>query len=190
MINENRYTIRKARPKDGEVIARVQVKTWQAVYADIFPADKLAGMEAGLPALAERWRSNIRAPDRFPAFFVVTDHSDEVFGFAAGSRQPKQDYPFETELQVIYLLPEYHRKGIGRKLMSAVAAELLEAGFASMILWVLKDNHQSRLFYERLGGQLVGESAYERWDETYSIVAYGWEDLKTLLSHNNIGRSQ
>ena len=178
---ETGYTIRKARPEDGEAVAQVQIKAWQAFYAEIFPADKLASLEDGRELLAERWKANIIAPDRLPAFFVVETDRGKVVGFAAGDQQRNQDYPFEAELQVIYLLPEYHRMGIGRQLMAAVAAMLMAVGFASLILWVLKDNHGSRLFYEKLGGQLVGKSDYERWDEVYSIVAYGWEDLSLLL---------
>jgi len=174
-------TIRNARPEDGEGVANVQIKAWQSAYAHIFPPEKLANLDADLGALSDRWRSNILAPERMPAFFVATEPAGKVIGFAAAGKQLNQNYPFETELQVLYLLPQYQRQGIGTELMREVAAALIQAGFKSMMLWVLKENWDSRVFYEKLGGQQVGESDYERWGSTYEIIAYGWEDLQHLL---------
>ncbi len=172
--------IRKALPEDGDAIAHVQIKTWKKAYAGIFPADRLASLESQRKELTERWQSNIRAEDRYPAFFVAEQPKAGVIGFAAADPQPNPDYPFKAELQLIYILPEYHRLGIGTKLMRVVAEELLKTGFTSLMLWVLKDNHDSRKFYETLGGKLVGESEYLRWDKAYAIVAYGWDDLSSL----------
>jgi len=174
-------TIRKACLEDGEEIAQVQIKAWQSAYAHIFPPEKLANLDADLGALAARWCSNILAPDRIPAFFVAAEPAGKVVGFAAAGKQLNQNYPFETELQVIYILPQYQRQGIGRVLMGAVAAALIEAGFTSMMLWVLKENWDSRVFYQELGGRQIAESDYERWGSTYEIVAYGWKDLQRLL---------
>ena len=175
-------TIRNARPEDGEAIARVQIRAWQSAYAHIFPPDKLADLDAGLDALADRWRSNILASDRMASFLVAVEPSGKVVGFAAAAaKQLVQEFPFETDLQVIYLLPQYQHKGIGRELLRAIAAALIQAGYQSMMLWVLKENRDARLFYEKFGGQPVGESDYERWGESYEIVAYGWQDLQQLL---------
>jgi len=174
-------TIRNARPEDGEAIARVQIKAWQSAYAHIFPPEKLASLDEGLDALADRWRSTILASDRMAAFLVAVEASGEVIGFAAAAKQLVQEFPYETDLQVIYLLPQYQHTGIGRQLMRAIAAALIQAGYKSMMLWVLRENRDARLFYEKLGGQPVGESDYERWGETYEIVAYGWQDFQRLL---------
>ena len=174
-------TIRNARPEDGGSIARVQIKAWQSAYAHIFPPDQLSNLDADLDALADRWSDNILAPDRMVAFFVAVEPAGKVIGFAAADQQPDQELPFETELQVIYLLPQYQRQGIGRALMREVARGLIKDGFTSMMLWVLKENWDSREFYQKLGGQQIAESDYERWGSTYEIVAYGWEDLQKLL---------
>ena len=175
-------TIRNACPEDGEGIARVQITSWQSAYTHIFPPDKLANLDADLDALAERWRSSILAPDRMVAFFVAVEPAGKVIGFAAADKQLNQNYSFETELQVIYLLPQYQRQGIGRALMREVAQALIQAGFTSMMLWVLKENWDSRVFYQNLGGQQIAVSHYERWGSTYEIVAYGWKDLQKLLA--------
>ena len=174
-------TIRNAYPEDGVGIARVQITAWQSAYAHIFPPEKLTNLDADLGALAERWSDNIVPPKQKLIFLVATLHTGEVVGFAAAGKQLNQNYPFETELQVLYLLPQYQRRGIGTELIREVAASLIQAGFKSMMLWVLKENRDSRVFYEKLGGQQVGESDYERWGNTYEIIAYGWKDLQGLL---------
>ena len=48
------------------------------------------------------------------------------------------------------------------------------------MLWVL-DRNPSRLFYERLGGQLIGEQTIELGQDVTSVeVAYGWPNIKSL----------
>ena len=181
--------IRPAVTQDAERIAWVQTRTWQSAYADIFPADRLAQLDEGMEALAERWASHLREPVYLPAFFAAENEDGEVVGFAAGGKHEIEDYPYESELQLIYILPDYQRLGIGRKLMTACMQTFVNLHFNNMLLWVLKDNQPSRQFYETLGGHLIGETDYMRWEFTYRLVGYGWDDLAAWLAAQSRHRS-
>lgn len=172
--------IREALPDDAGAVANVHVTTWQHAYAGIFPQEKLAELDQNLVRSEERWRANLSNKENYPAFFIAETVGGEVVGFAGAGEQANEQYPYDAELYLIYILPDYQRLGIGRQLFKAVAEKLGSAGFTSLMLWVLKQNEQSRAFYLNLGGKVVGESDYLRWDVNYEIVAYGWDDLTTI----------
>lgn len=173
--------IRPAKPADAGEIAKVHIKTWQASYAGIFPEDKLAELNQELQVRTERWYANIVNPDQLPALFVAETENGEIVGFAGGGRQNNPDYPYDSEIYVIYILPEFQRSGLGQRLMSATAGKLQELGYRSLMLWVLLENEESRRFYEKLGGKLAGRDEYLRWDQTHALAAYAWDSLDVLI---------
>lgn len=171
--------IRPARPEDAKPIATVQIKTWQIAYAGIFPTDRLAALNEELESRAERWESLLGDAERVSVTFVA-ESGGRVIGFANGGKQVKANFPQDAELFAIYLLPEYHGKGIGRRMFTAAADDLRNLGFSSLLLWVLADNLSSRGFYERLGGEFCGEDDYLRWGRNYRLAAYSWPSLDAL----------
>jgi len=174
--------IRAARPEDAGQIATVHIKTWQSSYAGIFPEDKLAELDQEHQTYSERWNANLTSGEQLPAFFVAEAGGEKIVGFAGAGRQNNPDYPYDGELFVIYILPKYQRRGLGRRLIAATAGKLHELGYASLMLWVLEENPGSRMFYETLGGKLAGRDEYLRWEQSHSIVAYAWESLTPLLN--------
>lgn len=55
-------------------------------------------------------------------------------------------------------------------------------GCNPLMLWVLAENAPARRFYERLGGQLIGERRIELGEGDVGVdeVAYGWKDIRGL----------
>ena len=47
--------VRPAEPADADEIARIQLTTWRAAYAEILPDEVLSGLDAR--ATAEQWRT-------------------------------------------------------------------------------------------------------------------------------------
>jgi len=56
-----------------------------------------------------------------------------------------------AELYALYVRPAWWSTGTGRALMERVLARSARAGYASIALWVLRDNRRARRFYERAG---------------------------------------
>ena len=82
---------------------------------------------------------------------------------------------FAGELNKIYLLRDYQRQGLGRRLVGHVARRFLSQGIASMVLFGEARN-PSCGFWDRLGG----ERLYAANREFHG--AYGWRDLRSLAS--------
>ena len=140
--------VRRASVADAAGIADVHVRTWQAAYAHVFGAQRLA--EFDVHARAERWARVLRDGE---AIFVA-DEDGRVVAFV--SVGPAQDDDRMGELYAIYALPEAWGTGAGSDLMQAGVEALREAGYRDAILWVLEDNPRARRFYEREGWELDG----------------------------------
>jgi hypothetical protein len=64
--------------------------------------------------------------------------------------------------------------------MAAMSHELSVAGHTAAFLWVLRQNDPARIFYEKLGGVIVGEKVDEQPDVPLIEDAYGWRNLSSL----------
>jgi len=165
--------IRPALVADAAGIARVHVDTWRAAYQGLINAETLNGLS--VEQRAERWQAQLEAPAP-KSFLLVAEQAGSVIGFASGGCERTDDPLYRGEIYALYLRPENHRQGIGRRLVEAGAQALLENGLPSMLIWVLRDN-PSRRFYEALGGQHVREQEVEIRGQMLWEVAYGWRDL-------------
>ena len=83
----------------------------------------------------------------------------------------------QGEVYAIYLLKEYQRQEIGRKLMKAVVDELVQKQHANLIIWALKDN-PSRGFYKALGGRIISEKTVKM---ARNRVSRSWLWLGNIL---------
>lgn len=148
-------TIRRATTDDAAAIGRIQVSTWRTAYAEIMPAEFLAGLDAERSAAA--WRSRV-AGDPSTLVLVGLD-GEEVAGFASGGKSRDVDAGlFAGELYAIYLDPARWQRGAGRQLHDHALEALRVAGYSELTLWVLADNARARRFYERAGWQADGST--------------------------------
>ncbi|KYD10308.1 GNAT family N-acetyltransferase [Caldibacillus debilis] len=169
-------TIRRANPSDAKGIARVHVDSWRTTYAGIVPDGYLQRLS--YESREKLWQAEIARS----AVFVAENEQAQIIGFASGGKERTGKYPgYEGELYAIYLLKEHQRKGIGKKLVRAVAEDLLRQGFSSMTVAVLKEN-PSRFFYESIGGIRIGAEEIEIGGKKLEEWIYGWKDLRSFLA--------
>jgi ribosomal protein S18 acetylase RimI-like enzyme len=64
------------------------------------------------------------------------------------SRQPKLA---EGEIYAIYVLKDFHNKGIGRKLITAALTFLQHKGIKDCMVTAFAENTSATIFYEHLG---------------------------------------
>ena len=121
------FTIRQATSADIPVLARLHVTTFNETHAPV---------RRGGPTYEVReyqWRQAFQSADGSWFCFVIEGPSGELIGFAKGQRYAHTDRPdFAGELNKLYLLREYHRRGLGRRLLGHVARRFLNQGVASM----------------------------------------------------------
>jgi GNAT superfamily N-acetyltransferase len=171
--------IRPATERDVDAIARVHVESWRSTYQGIVPDAYLAGLR--VEDRAAMWRRVLGEYADVHAVFVAEMPDAGVVGFASSGPTRDNSLPFDRELYAIYLLAEWHGRGLGRQLIRAIVADLAALGTGSLCLWVLAAN-PSRGFYERLGGRALRTQQIEIGGATLDEVAYGWDDLMILLA--------
>jgi GNAT superfamily N-acetyltransferase len=181
--------IRRARPDDAVAIGAVHVATWRSTYAGILPDRYLSGLCC--MRLAACYEQAIIDRVGGHAVFVAcasgpdvpADHAGEgpvVIGFASGGRARRPGIA-QGEVETLYLLDDYRDRGVGRRLMRAMAAHLAAVGCRSAMLWVLRDN-PSRWFYGRLGGRPAAREEIRFAGQGLEQMAYVWDPIDTLLA--------
>jgi GNAT superfamily N-acetyltransferase len=170
--------IRQADLDDAAAIARVHIDAWRTTYVGIVPDEYLASLS--YDEREQQWREGLANPANGEFTLVAEDHRQAIVGFATGGPEREGNTEYRGELRAVYLLSESRRSGIGRRLVAGVAGRLIEAGYDSMLVWVLADN-PSRQFYEALGARFICDKVVEIGGARLIEVAYGWQDIRRLV---------
>ncbi|WP_374443884.1 N-acetyltransferase family protein [Stella sp.] len=167
--------IRPAEGDDAAAIARVQVATWRTAYAGIFPDAYLDHLND--IRIAAGWTASIERPGHVT--LVAEDGSlprEPVVGFAhAGPGEAAG----EAEIFTLYVLATHQRRGLGRRLLAAMARRLAPV-HARLVIRVLVENGPARAFYERLGGSAGDIRRLHVGGRPVDEIAYHWPDLPRL----------
>ncbi|WP_316199005.1 MULTISPECIES: GNAT family N-acetyltransferase [unclassified Bradyrhizobium] len=181
MINYRRAVL-----DDAESIAKLHLASWRETYTGLLPDQLIASKTVAERAAA--WRrillTDCTSSEPHHRVFLATQEG-ALLGFGSYGRQRDHEITargFTGEFSAIYILRRAQRRGIGRKLMTLMAAKLLHEGFHSASLLVLRDNRAACEFYEHIGGAALSERNEERGDLTLTEVIYGWSDLRQLAS--------
>jgi len=150
-------TIRDAGPGDAVAIADAQVAAWGVAYRGLI-ADEVLDSEAFRRARLDGWTAatNSRRQDRDDPLrrLIVPEVDGRVVGFSIFGRERNAGDRAGTsergELYGFYLHPDVWGTGVADTLMDA-SIEPLRERFPTSVLWVLRDNHRARRFYERAG---------------------------------------
>lgn len=182
-------TIAPATERDAAGIAKVYVDAWRSAYAAILPHRRLLGMS--YEGQMREWAEMIRDRPGAQSVIVASDADDGVVGFASfgparfGHRPAAGRFAGENEkvgeVHTLYVLPDFQERGIGRQLLAAAFAALVERHYTCGFLWALRDNH-ARYFYERVGGRMVAERREQMWGAMTEQVCYGWSDLTQVTA--------
>jgi GNAT superfamily N-acetyltransferase len=170
-------TVRAARLEDAPAIAHVHRESWRTTYAGILPLAVIAE-EAGRKS-ERAWSRRLAAAVPESAHYVA-EAAGSVVGFASCGPARHRLQGLECEVYALYVLQPWQRKGAGRALVSACAAHFVRHGHFGFYLWVLKAN-RARLFYERLGGEEIGEKRERLGLHAFAELAYAWQDVAGLI---------
>ena len=181
------FRVRAATLEDASSIARIHVDSWRSTYAGIVPAEYLARLS--YRNRESLWKEHLTTDRPGASYFVAYAGAGDIVGFASAGPEREGDSAYRGELYAIYLLEEYQRMGIGRRLFSCVTRRLLSDGFDSMLLWVLEDNHPACRFYESLGGERVNRKTITIGGADLVEVSYGWREIDGLVNlHADAGK--
>jgi ribosomal protein S18 acetylase RimI-like enzyme len=166
---------REATVSDCVAVARTHVESWRQSFVGIMPQTFLDKVSVENRAKAFEKRFSV---DSYK-MFVAEAPERGVIGFVDFGEPRESIDTYEAELFAIYVLPEFHRKGIGGRLFNLCIDNLVGNGQSSMYLFALEVSPY-KSFYEKMGGQVVGRKQIEIESITYDELVYGWNSLRQL----------
>lgn len=142
-------SVRPARASDIAEIARIQVETWQFSYADVLPAEALAGLT--VESASQVWLPAVSTPPSTRHHVLVAMEGQWTVGFTAfgpaDDLQPEDIEP-DTTMTVGPLIVEarWRRRGHGSRLMAATVDLARTDGMTRALAWVPETDNGTREF--------------------------------------------
>ena len=143
--------IRKAIPGDEQVLAYIQTESWKSAFAGILSPEELVRC-TNLEKAEQMYRSILRREGCNMAIELVNDQPRCI---AAWGTNRCELGDAVGELICIHSLQSNWAKGYGSAMMEYVLAQLQQANYESVILWVFEENSRARKFYEKHGFELT-----------------------------------
>ena len=143
--------IRKAVPGDELVLAYIQTESWKAAFAGILSPEELERC-TNLQKAEQMYHNVLCREGCNMAIELVDDHPHCI---AAWGTNRCELGDAVGELICIHSLQNNWAKGYGSAMMEYVLAQLRQANYESVILWVFEENIRARKFYEKHGFTLT-----------------------------------
>ena len=133
------------------------------------------------------WQSFLAKPIEARTKFLLVGESPDGRVGGCAMAGPQVDLPpYQSELFMLNILPDYQRQGLGRQLMAVAADRLAKAGMTSMVVRVLTINPNCA-FYEKLGGNFIREEPYDWNGVVLQSTVYGWADTSAVPAFSHLG---
>ena len=158
---KNEIIIRNAEKEDVRQIAEILVEDWQKAYRGIMD-------DAFLDSMNVSQRCEIEGK-RYQKYVVAAD-GNEIFGYAW--LETAADEPADCEVIALYIRYPKRNHGIGKLLMQYAVHHFRENGKKTMIVWCLKENAESRKFYEKVGGKEFRTGSHNWGGKEYEMISY------------------
>jgi GNAT superfamily N-acetyltransferase len=144
-------TVRQATVADAEVIANLQIQTWQQAFAELLPAQVVM-----TDPIRHRDLWETRLQQGGPALLAL--EGAEFVGFAAVADRVDDSNLLAPigEIEVIYVLPRWGRRGHGGRLLAGAAAELRRLGATTAQWWIPESDRATNKFLAAAGWSADG----------------------------------
>jgi ribosomal protein S18 acetylase RimI-like enzyme len=166
--------IRPSQRTDAHAMSRIYVKTWRDTYLSVIPFGYLFGMSE---SRQEQAFFNELGSSQTISF--VAEDTGRVVGFITGGDERNKDDIYKGEIYALYVLKHFQRRGIGGKLVAALATRLNRNGIYSMLVRVLKLNPYRR-FYQKINGTYLKTERLPFAGDVIDVEAYGWLDTSLI----------
>lgn len=122
-------TVRPATVDDARTIADLQLQVWRQAFATVLPR---AALDTPLDAHAGAWAGRIEQGG--PVLLAI--EGAEPVGFAATELDRRNLLDPIGEIEVLYVVPRWGRRGHGGRLLVTAAAELRRLGARVGRWWI------------------------------------------------------
>ena len=141
------YEIRRVKQGDGEALGEVQTASWKAAFRGILSEEMLEKLTD--PQKAAAMYRRLLADGTGNGYIGEIDGKAHCIAYWDKARDA--DMPQYAEIICIHSLPDNWRKGFGGQMMDRLLADIAQAGFDKVMLWVFTENARARAFYEAKG---------------------------------------
>ncbi|PIO99246.1 GNAT family N-acetyltransferase [Pleomorphomonas carboxyditropha] len=160
--------VQRAAIEDAAEIAAVHDAAWRYAYRGILDGVELERM---IERRGPRWWA--KAIARNIAMLVIKVEG-RVAGYATLGPSRMRALPFRGEIYELYLHPDMHGIGLGRRLFEEARAALADMRLDGLVVRVLASNAVGVGFYERLSGHQVVDSSEEIAGRLVPVTVYAW----------------
>jgi len=161
--------IRWSTPADSPRLAELHREAWRYAYSGIIPGLTLERM------ISRRGPGWWRVMHRFGAPALVMEFDGRVAGYTTLGPRRGRGFIGQGEIYELYLRPECHGLGFGRRLFRAARRRLSAAGFSRLTVWSLADNEVGCRFYRGVGGVETGRTRETIGGAHLEKIGFGWD---------------
>ncbi len=161
-MEQKNLKIRRGKSDDAEILAPLAVKIFNDTFAEN-PLNKPEDMQAYISEAMslEAFRKQLEGLD---SIFFIAEIDGKMIGYAMLEEHSTEhciDDENPIELNRLYVLQEFHGRGIAEKLMNECFEIALEKQYKTMWLGVWEFNYRAARFYEKLGFKKVGNHVFQ-----------------------------
>ena len=174
-----KFLVRKAKPDDAYGITYVNAHTRYTTYKWLIPEKLLQTRIDSIDEKTEKVREFIENGKNY--LVVENIETKEIVWMSIFWNSRNEDYPNSWEIYAIYILQEYQKLWLGKKLFFAWINELISLWYNDMIINVL-DWNPTIDFYKKYWGTVI----WERYDQFGKALLKEnillFDDIKTIVS--------
>ena len=141
------YEIRRVKQGDADALGAVQTASWKAAFRGILSEEMLEKLTD--PQKTAAMYRRLLADGTGNGYIGEIDGKAHCIAYWDKTRDA--DMPQYAEIICIHSLPDNWRKGYGGQMMDRLLADIAQAGFEKVMLWVFTENARARAFYEAKG---------------------------------------
>ena len=149
--------IRKAQINDAENIVKINIRGWKQTYKGIFPQQFLDNLKLTNETI-QKCQNKIKE-------YSVYIKDKQIVGFIRYGKNKKGYNDSYGEIYALYIDNNFKQKGIGKELVK-YAINDLKNNYTSILVSTLINN-PANIFYQKIGGKLIGNSNFILEDKSY-----------------------
>ena len=151
--------LKKANPIDISELQKICANSYSQIFADHWTEN---GLELYLEREFGTDRLQSELNDTNYEYFLIQKNSKNI-GFIKVNHKSSPEYSEleNSELEKIYILPQYSGMGLGKIAMNEIINQVRQKGKELFFLCVIDSNENAIAFYEKLGFEFHSKTRLE-----------------------------